>query len=116
MSDLMVKPQDELDVLIEEQGYDDHFHEHHHGDKYQSNFITHYIFSQEHKIIDNTGDAAANMTLSQARAQAVVDYLSAKGISGMAAKGYGQNQPADTNDTEAGRQNNRRTELKIISK
>jgi cytochrome c oxidase subunit I len=41
----------EEDILIEEQGYDDHFHEHHHGDKYQSNFITHYIFSQDHKII-----------------------------------------------------------------
>ena len=39
------------DVLIKEQGYDDHFHEHHHGDKYQSNFISHYIFSQDHKII-----------------------------------------------------------------
>lgn len=39
------------DVLIEELGYDDHFHEHHHGDKYQSNFVTTYIFSQDHKII-----------------------------------------------------------------
>ncbi|MEM7573752.1 MAG: cbb3-type cytochrome c oxidase subunit I [Bacteroidota bacterium] len=39
------------DVLIREFGYDDHFHEHHHGDKYQSNFITHYIFSQDHKMI-----------------------------------------------------------------
>ncbi len=39
------------DVLIEELGYDDHFHDHHHGDKYQSNFITTYIFSQDHKII-----------------------------------------------------------------
>ena len=37
--------------LIEELGYDDHFHDHHHGDKYQSNFITTYIFSQDHKII-----------------------------------------------------------------
>lgn len=43
--------QQETDVLIREQGYDDHFHEHHHGDKYQSNFITHYIFSQDHKVI-----------------------------------------------------------------
>jgi cytochrome c oxidase subunit 1 len=37
--------------LIEEQGFDDHFHEHHHGDKYQSNFITTYIFSMDHKMI-----------------------------------------------------------------
>ena len=39
------------DILIEEQGFDDHFHEHHHGDKYQSNFITKYVFSMDHKII-----------------------------------------------------------------
>lgn len=43
--------QHESDVLIREQGFNDHFHDHHHGDKYQSNFITHYIFSQDHKII-----------------------------------------------------------------
>jgi cytochrome c oxidase subunit 1 len=41
----------EEDVLIREQGYDDHFHAHHHGDKYQTNFIFHYIFSMDHKII-----------------------------------------------------------------
>ncbi|MDH3650483.1 MAG: cbb3-type cytochrome c oxidase subunit I, partial [Saprospiraceae bacterium] len=41
----------EQDVLIEELGYDDHFHEHHHGDKYQSSFVSKYIFSQDHKII-----------------------------------------------------------------
>lgn len=39
------------DFLIQEYGYDDHFHEHHHGDKYQSNFISTYIFSQDHKMI-----------------------------------------------------------------
>ncbi len=37
--------------LIKEQGFDDHFHEHHHGDKYQTNFIFKYIFSMDHKII-----------------------------------------------------------------
>jgi len=41
----------EEDIIIEEQGYDDHFHEHHHGDKYQSSFINHYVFSMDHKII-----------------------------------------------------------------
>ncbi|NNF20363.1 MAG: cytochrome c oxidase subunit I [Saprospiraceae bacterium] len=51
MSDILINTQDEIDVLIEEQGYDDHFHDHHHGDKYQSNFIGHYIFSMDHKII-----------------------------------------------------------------
>jgi len=39
------------DLIIEEQGFDDHFHDHHHGDKYQTNFIMHYIFSMDHKII-----------------------------------------------------------------
>lgn len=43
--------QHDEDVLIEQLGYDDHFHEHHHGDKYKSNFITTYIFSQDHKMI-----------------------------------------------------------------
>lgn len=37
--------------LTQELGFDDHFHEHHHGDKYQSNFLTTYIFSTDHKII-----------------------------------------------------------------
>ncbi|MBK9960573.1 MAG: cbb3-type cytochrome c oxidase subunit I [Saprospiraceae bacterium] len=41
----------ETDVLIETQGYDDHFHEHHEGDKYQFGFISKYIFSMDHKII-----------------------------------------------------------------
>ena len=41
----------ETDVLIETQGYDDHFHEHHEGDKYQFSFISKYIFSMDHKII-----------------------------------------------------------------
>jgi cytochrome c oxidase subunit 1 len=44
-----VKTWDEEALLKE--GFDDHFHEHHHGDKYQTNFITHYIFSQDHKMI-----------------------------------------------------------------
>lgn len=37
--------------LIEERGIDDHFHEHHHGDKYQSGFFSKYIFSLDHKMI-----------------------------------------------------------------
>ena len=41
----------DTDVLIKENGYDDHFHDHHHGDKYQSGFLGHYVFSMDHKII-----------------------------------------------------------------
>lgn len=50
MAEVLTKTYDE-DVLIEELGYEDHFHDHHHGDKYQSSFITTYIFSQDHKTI-----------------------------------------------------------------
>lgn len=64
---------------------------------------------------DNTGSAQNNITLSQARADAVVDYLTAKGIakSRLKAKGYGSDRPVDSNDTAQGRQNNRRTEFEI---
>lgn len=51
MAEVHTQHYEEVDTLIEDQGYDDHFHDHHHGDKYQSNFITHYIFSMDHKII-----------------------------------------------------------------
>ncbi|GLR19700.1 OmpA family protein [Portibacter lacus] len=66
---------------------------------------------------DNTGDAAKNMELSQARAMAVMQYLLDNGIdsSRMNAKGYGQTRPVADNETEEGRQQNRRTEFKIIS-
>jgi cytochrome c oxidase subunit 1 len=47
----VVDPVIQEDVLIEEFGYDDHFHDHHHGDKYQASFISTYIFSQDHKMI-----------------------------------------------------------------
>jgi len=64
---------------------------------------------------DNTGSAKSNQTLSQARAQAVVTYLTQKGIaaSRMTAKGYGQDAPIASNDTADGRQQNRRTEFEI---
>jgi cytochrome c oxidase subunit 1 len=39
------------ETLVKEQGYDDHFHDHHHGDRFKSGFIGHYIFSMDHKII-----------------------------------------------------------------
>lgn len=58
-----------------------------------------------------------NQRLSQRRAQAVVSYLRRKGIpkSRLVAKGYGEEQPAATNDTAEGRQTNRRTEFKVLS-
>jgi outer membrane protein OmpA-like peptidoglycan-associated protein len=65
---------------------------------------------------DNTGSVKLNNKLSQARAESVVKYLNIKGISmsRLTAKGYGQTQPLVTNTTEAGRQQNRRVEMKVI--
>jgi outer membrane protein OmpA-like peptidoglycan-associated protein/tetratricopeptide (TPR) repeat protein len=64
---------------------------------------------------DNTGSAQNNNKLSQARADAVVAYLTSKGIAAnrLTAKGYGSDKPIDTNSTASGRQNNRRTEFEI---
>lgn len=66
---------------------------------------------------DNVGDDASNMTLSQNRAESVRKYLISKGIAAtrVQAKGYGETQPVDSNETEEGRQNNRRTEVRILS-
>jgi len=62
------------------------------------------------------GSDDANLTLSQNRAEAVVDYLTGKGIKKgrIIAKGYGESASVSTNDTEEGRQLNRRVEFKIL--
>ena len=67
---------------------------------------------------DNVGDASSNMSLSVERSNKVKTYLVEKGVSAdrLVAKGYGQDQPLETNETPEGRQKNRRTELRIISK
>jgi outer membrane protein OmpA-like peptidoglycan-associated protein len=67
---------------------------------------------------DNKGTADYNIYLSNARSKSCVDYLILKGISKnrLEYKGYGLTQPIATNDTDAGRQMNRRTEFKILSK
>jgi cytochrome c oxidase subunit I len=51
MANVITEVQDREEKLIEELGFDDHFHEHEHGDKFKSNFIMKYIFSMDHKII-----------------------------------------------------------------
>lgn len=65
---------------------------------------------------DNTGDPAANQTLSQQRAEVVVTRLLDKGIdpARLLARGYGQDRPKEANDTEEGRAANRRTEITIL--
>jgi cytochrome c oxidase subunit 2 len=63
---------------------------------------------------DNTGDADANVVLSEARAESVASYLTGHGIDRSrftAVRGYGASRPAATNDTEEGRAENRRTEF-----
>jgi outer membrane protein OmpA-like peptidoglycan-associated protein len=64
---------------------------------------------------DSTGSAATNMVLSQRRADAVADTLTAAGIprSRVVAVGYGPDAPVATNATPAGRQQNRRVEVVI---
>jgi outer membrane protein OmpA-like peptidoglycan-associated protein len=65
---------------------------------------------------DNRGMPAANLRLSQARAQAVMQYLVSKNVpaGSLTAVGYGNQRPAVPNTTPAGRAQNRRVELKRI--
>jgi outer membrane protein OmpA-like peptidoglycan-associated protein len=63
---------------------------------------------------DNVGQAAANRTLSQQRAEAVRDYLIKSGgiaADRLTAVGYGDTKPAGPNTTEDGRAQNRRVEI-----
>jgi outer membrane protein OmpA-like peptidoglycan-associated protein len=67
---------------------------------------------------DNTGAKQQNISLSQNRAKAVMDYLVSQGIpvARLSAKGYADAQPIADNKTEKGRRQNRRTEFKIVRK
>jgi OOP family OmpA-OmpF porin len=67
---------------------------------------------------DNTGDAAANVALSDARAKNVMDALVAAGIdpSRLESKGYGDQYPVGDNNTEEGRALNRRIALLVTQK
>lgn len=65
---------------------------------------------------DSTGSKARNQELSEARANAVKNYLVSKGVSAsnLNAKGYGQDNPIASNNTVSGRSENRRVEVKLI--
>jgi len=65
---------------------------------------------------DNIGSEVKNKILSLERAKSIVAYLVAKGIdpARLTAKGYGSMEPIEENKTEAGRQKNRRSEVKIL--
>jgi len=66
---------------------------------------------------DSIGSDEFNLALSQKRADAVKEVLAAKGISSdrMVSKGYGKEFPVATNDTDSGRQLNRRVEVVILN-
>ena len=62
---------------------------------------------------DNVGGDAYNQTLSEARAKAIVTWLTQHGIAGdrLTAKGFGKTRPIADNATDAGRAKNRRVEI-----
>jgi OmpA-OmpF porin, OOP family len=64
---------------------------------------------------DNTGDADANVKLSQDRASNVVTQLVTLGVAPnrLTAKGYGEKHPVADNNTEVGRTQNRRIAIRI---
>lgn len=64
---------------------------------------------------DNVGKSDANAELSKLRAEAVVKYLTKAGVdsSKLKAVGYGDAKPVASNDTPAGRQQNRRIEFLV---
>jgi outer membrane protein OmpA-like peptidoglycan-associated protein len=65
---------------------------------------------------DNVGKAKANKALSEARAQACRDYIVSKGVDKkrLEAVGFGAERPIAPNDTDEGRQKNRRIEAKEL--
>lgn len=67
---------------------------------------------------DSQGSADGNLALSQRRADSVLDALMARQvlISGLVAKGYGEENPIADNATAAGREANRRIEFRLLSR
>jgi outer membrane protein OmpA-like peptidoglycan-associated protein len=67
---------------------------------------------------DNKGTPWFNMTLSKNRAASVVKWLVGQGVDKkrLTSQGLGQTKPLETNDTDQGRQTNRRVEFHIVEK
>ena len=65
---------------------------------------------------DSKGDAGYNMGLSERRAASVKRYLADRGVSGISSKGYGDSKPVASNDTDAGRAENRRADIWVVNK
>ena len=66
---------------------------------------------------DNQGSSTANLTLSEKRAEAVLNFLLERGISGdrLVAKGYGSSKPIASNKSVDSRVQNRRVEVKVLT-
>ncbi len=81
----------------------------------QNNNLYHILITGH---TDNIGADQENIALSQKRAKAVENYLIQKGVdaSRISSQGLGEAKPIATNDTEEGRQQNRRTEFTLIKK
>jgi len=65
---------------------------------------------------DTTGAADYNQRLSERRAESVRRYLSAQGVKEvrLVARGFGERMPIASNETPAGRQQNRRVEIQLV--
>ena len=65
---------------------------------------------------DNAGEEEALLTLSKNRAEEVITYLVENGVdeTQITTEGYGASQPLASNDTQEGKDQNKRTEIKII--
>ncbi|UVO52314.1 OmpA family protein [Sphingomonas sp. SUN019] len=65
---------------------------------------------------DSTGSDAYNQSLSERRAGSVASYLSSRGVQSarIGTRGFGETQPIASNETEDGRAENRRVEIKIV--
>ncbi|WP_455423229.1 OmpA family protein [Echinicola pacifica] len=83
------------------------------------------VFMQENPLVkirleghtDNVGNAALNKQLSMNRAKAIRDYMVDSGVAfeRMMIRGNGGADPVADNDTEVGREQNRRVEMVIIN-
>jgi outer membrane protein OmpA-like peptidoglycan-associated protein len=86
--------------------------------------VVQFMLEEDIKMIeisghtDNEGSDSYNKKLSEGRASAVVGYLASKGISSdrMVAVGYGESRPVESNQSDAGRAQNRRVEFTLIKK
>lgn len=65
---------------------------------------------------DSTATPDYNLNLSNQRAEAVRQYLIGKGVAAerLAARGYGEANPRESNDTDQGREANRRVEIRVV--